>query len=92
MWDKEERGYMESILNELYHHFYRPLELSELKQEVEECREKLAETLDKPERKVLLQLMDAQDAAVDELSADSFICGFKLGLQLSWEMRYFSGL
>ena len=77
---------MESILNELYHHFYWPLELPELEKEVEECREKLAETLDKPERKVLLQLMDAQDAVADELSADSFACGLKLGLCLSKEL------
>ena len=47
MWDEEGSDDMESILNELYHHFYLPPELPELKQEIEECREKLAETLDK---------------------------------------------
>ena len=77
---------MKDILNELYYQFYKPLDLPKLKREVEACREKLAEALDKPERKVLLQLMDAQDAVVDELSADSFICGFKLGLYLSEEL------
>ena len=77
---------MKDILNELYYQFYKPLDLSKLKQEVEECREKLAETMDKPERKVLLQLMDAQDAVADEVSIDSFICGLKLGLYLSEEL------
>ena len=77
---------MESVLNELYHHFYRPLNMPELKQDIEECQVKLAELLDKPGRKVLLQLMDAQDAVADELAEDSFICGFKLGLYLLKEL------
>ena len=80
---------MESILNELYHYFYQPLDLPKLTQEIKGCREILTERLDKPERKVLLQLMDAQDAVADEIAEDGFTCGIKLGLCLAEElMRY----
>ena len=77
---------MESILNELYYHFYQPLKLSELRAEADACREQLVEVMEKPERMVLIQLVDAQDAIADELARDSFACGLKLGLCLSKEL------
>lgn len=80
---------MDSVLIALYDQFYQPLELSEPKLEIKACREKLAETLDKQERKLVLRIVDAQDRIANELSTDSFICGFKFGMRLSEELRHY---
>lgn len=84
---REVKNGMDSVLIALYNQFYQPLELSEQKLQIKECREKLAETVDKQERKLVLRIVDAQDRIANELT-DSFICGFKFGMRLSEELRH----
>ena len=52
---------MNDTLKLLYDRFYIPLPMVEFEQEVETCHRQLIERLDKPERKLVLQIIDAQN-------------------------------
>ena len=80
---------MNKLLKDLYDCFYIPPELSAQKQEVEECHQALIEVLDKPERRLVLQIIDAKDRIVEDTSIDSFISGFELAWQLSMELNHY---
>ena len=80
---------MNELLYELYEKLYTPLAMTRQKAEIYECHNKLIEVLDKPERKLVLTIMDRKDAIADELAFDSFVCGFSLALQLSTELRLY---
>ena len=80
---------MNELLYELYNKLYTPLAMSKQRAEIYHCHHKLIEVLDKPERKLLLTIMDRKDEIADELAFDSFICGFKLALQISTELRLY---
>ena len=80
---------MKTRLKNLYDCFYTPPEFSEQKQEVEECQQALIKVLEKPERRLVLRIMDAQSLMAEERSIDSFISGFELAWQLSMELNQF---
>ena len=69
--------------------FYTPPEFSEQKQEVEECHQALIKVLEKPERRLVLRIMDAQSLMTEERSMDSFISGFELAWQLTMELNQY---
>ena len=48
------------LLKELYDYFYVRPELDEQENEVEECHKALIAALEKPERKLVLRIIDAQ--------------------------------
>ena len=75
------------LLKELYDCFYTPPELPAQKQEIEECHQALIEALEKPERRLVLQIIDAKDRIVEDTSIDSFISGFELAWKLSMELN-----
>ena len=77
---------MNELLKALYDHFYEPLPETELKKEIEECHQKLIEALDKPERRLVLQIIDDKDQIAENKSIDSFIAGFHLAWQLEKEL------
>ena len=80
---------MNKLLKDLYDCFYTPPELLAQKKEIEECHQALIEVLEKPERRLVLQLIDAKDRIVEETSIDSFISGFELAWQLSVEQNQY---
>ena len=80
---------MKTLLKNLYDCFYAPPEFSEQKQEVEECHQTLIKVLEKPERRLVLRIMDAQSLMAEERSMDSFISGFELAWQLSMELNQY---
>ena len=80
---------MNKLLKDLYDCFYVPPELPVQKQEIEECHQALIEVLDKPERRLVLQIIDAKDRIVVETSIDSFISGFALAWRLSAELNQY---
>lgn len=80
---------MNKLLKDLYDCFYTPPELSAQKQEVEECHQALINALDKPERRLVLQIIDAKDRIVEDTSVDSFISGFELAWRLSAELNQY---
>ncbi|HIX91171.1 MAG TPA: hypothetical protein H9845_09850 [Candidatus Agathobaculum pullicola] len=80
---------MNDTLNQLYNRFYTPLSTAEPEQEIEDCHRQLIERLEKPERKLVLWIMDAQNLITEERSLDSFLCGFKLAWELAYELNHF---
>ena len=49
---------MNELLKALYDNFYRERPAPRLKAEIERCHQELIEKLDKPERKLVLQIID----------------------------------
>ena len=77
------------LLKALYDCFYTRPELTQPKQEVEQCHQALIEVLGKPERRLVLQIIDAKDRIAEDMSIDSFISGFELAWQLSMELNQY---
>lgn len=59
------------------------------RQEIEQYHRLLIERLDKPERKMVLRIIDAGDRIANELSLDSFICGFLLAWEMTSELNHY---
>ena len=80
---------MNELLKALYDSFYEKLPTMQLKAEVERCHQELIEKLDKPERKLVLQIIDCKDQIAEDQSIDSFIAGFRLAWKLSQELNIY---
>ena len=75
------------LLKDLYDCFYTPPALSSERREVEECHQALIKALEKPERRLVLRIIDAKDHIIADPSIDSFISGFRLAWRLSTELN-----
>lgn len=75
------------LLRALYDCFYTRPRFDEQENEVEECHKALIAALEKPERKLVLRIIDAQDSIIELTSLDSFIAGFELAWRLSIELH-----
>ena len=75
------------LLKDLYDYFYVRPELDEQENEVDECHKALIAALEKPERKLVLRIIDAQNYITEQTSIDSFIAGFELAWRLSMELH-----
>ena len=71
------------LLKELYDYFYVRPALDEQENEVEECHKALIAALEKPERNLVLRIIDAQNYITEQTSLDSFIAGVELAWWLS---------
>ena len=80
---------MNELLKALYDSFYEKLPATQLRSEIERCHQELIEKLDKPERKLVLQIIDCKDQIAENLSIDSFIAGFQLAQKLSQELNMY---
>ena len=80
---------MNKTLKLLYERFYTPLPLAEYEQEVETCHRQLIERLEKPERKLVLRIIDTQNHIIEERSLDSFRRGFRLAWELAGELNHY---
>ena len=80
---------MNDILKQLYDRFYTPLPMTEAEQEIEDCHKQLIERLEKPERKLVLRIIDTQNHIIEERSLDSFLCGFELAWELVNELNHY---
>ena len=83
---------MNELLTTLHDRFYYPRLSEENEKEIQECYDQLKSILGKPERKLVLRIIDAKDRVIDDISLDSFICGFRLALELASELRYLEQL
>lgn len=75
------------LLKDLYDRFYISPEFSSQKLEIKECHQTLIEAMDKQERQLMLQIIDAKDYKIENISIDSFISGFELAWKLSAELN-----
>ena len=73
---------MNKLLKDLYDCFYTPPELTATKREI-------IEALSKPERRLVLKIIDAKDHISEDTSLDSFISGFRLAWRLSAELNHY---
>ena len=80
---------MNETLKALYDSFYENLPATQLRAEIERCHQELIEKLNKPERKLVLQIIDCKDQIAEDLSIDSFIAGFRLAWKLSQELNIY---
>ena len=80
---------MNKMLKALYDSFYEKLPATQLKAEIERCHQELIGKLDKPERRLVLQIIDCKDQIAEDLSIDSFIAGFRLAMRLSQELNMY---
>ena len=80
---------MNELLKALYDNFYEKPAATQLKAEIEQCHQELIERLEKPERKLVLQIIDCKDQIAEDLSIDSFIAGFRLAWKLSQELNMY---
>lgn len=82
---------MKELLKTLYWNLYIPYENQETEQELDDCHKQLIDVLGKPERKLVLKIIDGKDRLADEIGLDSFIFGFKLATQLAHELKKYDG-
>ena len=75
------------LLKDLYNCFYTPPVLSAERQEVEKCHQVLIKALEKPERRLVLRIIDAKDHITADTSIDGFISGFRLAWKLHTELN-----
>ena len=80
---------MRNTLKLLYDRFYKPVPMAEAEQEIEVCHRQLIERLEKPERKLVLRIIDAQNLMIEQRSVDSFICGFRLAWEMANELNHY---
>lgn len=76
---------MNELLKTLYWNLYTPYENPE--QELDDYHKQLIDILGKPERNLVLRIIDGKDRLADEIGLDSFIFGFKLATQLANELK-----
>ena len=82
---------MNELLKTLYWNLYTPYENQETEQELDDCHKQLIDVLGKPERKLVLRIIDGKDRLADEIGLDSLIFGFKLATQLAHELKKYDG-
>ena len=81
---------MNEMLKALYDSFYEKLPATQLKAEIERCHQELIEKLEKPERKLVLQIIDCKDQIAEDLPIDSFIAGFRLAMRPNLELNMYT--
>ncbi len=81
---------MYKTLKALYDSFYRPLAMEKAVQEISDAHRQLISHLDKADRKLVLQIIDAKDSIISASSLDSFICGFQLAISLINEVSLYT--
>ena len=80
---------MNELLKALYDNFYERPSAAQLKANIEHCHQELVGKLDKPERRLVLQIIDCKDQIAEYLSIDSFIAGFRLAMRLRQELNMY---
>ena len=78
---------MNDYMQALHQRFFQEPECADVWEEIEALRQELRETLQKPERRKLLRLVDAQNLLREETSLASFMAGFKLAWGLAQELE-----
>ena len=73
---------MYDIFIELQDAFFAPPEMAETEKEIEVLHQQLIERLDKPERKLVLRIMDGKDTVTEKWTLASFKAGYRLAFRI----------
>ena len=71
----------------LHQRFFQVPDFTELEEEIEQTRQEVRDCLRQPERRALMQLVDAQNLLREKISLASFIAGFKLAQEIAKELE-----
>lgn len=71
----------------LHQRFFQAPDFTELEEEIEQARQEVRDNLGQPERRKLMQLVDAQNLLREKISLASFIAGFKLAQEIAKELE-----
>ena len=69
----------------LHQRFFQAPDFTQL--EIEQTRQEVRDCLGQPERRKLMQLVDAQNLLREQISLTSFIAGFKLAQEIAKELE-----
>ena len=78
---------MNDYMRALHQRFYREPDFSDLEEDIENTRQEVRDCLGQPERRKLMQLVDAQNLLREQISLTSFIAGFKLAQEIAKELE-----
>ena len=78
---------MNDYMRALHQRFYREPDFSDLEEDIENTRQEVRDCLGQPERRKLMQLVDAQNLLREKISLASFIAGFKLAQEIAKELE-----
>lgn len=78
---------MYDTLRELHRKFWKELPVPEVERQYDEAFRELMRRLEKPERKMVLRLLDTRGLLAENAAFDSFACGFRLALELTTESQ-----
>jgi len=78
---------MNDYMRALHQRFFREPDVSELEEDIENTRQEVRDYLGQPERRKLMQLVDAQNLLREKISLASFIAGFKLAQEIAKELE-----
>ena len=79
---------MNDYMSVLHQRFFQNPDFTELKEEIELSRREVRDSLDKIQRRKLMQLVDAQTLLREEISLASFTAGFKLAWGIAKELEW----
>ena len=80
---------MYDTLRELHRKFWKELPVPEVERQYDEAFRELMRRLEKPERKLVLRLLDTRGFLAENAAFDSFACGFRLALELTTESQLY---
>lgn len=82
---------MKNVLEELYNQYNQFVPDAEILQEIESSHRQLIDTLEKPERSLVLCIIDNKDLIAGARAKESFTCGFWLAWRLFSQLHIFDG-
>ena len=80
---------MYETLKDLHRKFYTRAVMPELKYDYDDAFRQLMSRLSKPERKLVLKVVDTKGLMMERAELDSFACGLRLALGLTTELQYY---
>lgn len=78
---------MQNQLDELYDQYNRFVPDAEIQRQIEKCHQQLIRSLEKPERKLILRVIDSKNLISGFRAKESFACGFWLAWRLLSQLR-----
>lgn len=78
---------MKTILEELYDNYYNFIPEATTQAEIDNAHQALIRSLEKPERKLVLRIIDNKDLIAGARARESFKCGFWLAWRLCTQLN-----
>lgn len=80
---------MYETLKDLHRKFYTRAVMPELKYDYDDAFRQLMSRLSKPERKLVLKVVDTKGLMMERAELDSVACGLQLALGLTTELQHY---